>query len=118
MGRSPAVFVVNAYQPGGIAVMNIELGTAHEAYPGHHFQFVYAAQQRAAGGAPDFLSNGAYLEGWGIYAERLADEAGLYDQEITRLGYLIHRLDVYMALQCDIGIHALAAGAGSRRSTR
>jgi len=87
-------------------VMNIELGTAHEAYPGHHFQYVYAAKIRAAEGAPDFLSNEAYIEGWGIYAEQLADEAGLYDKPITRLGYLIHRLDVYMALQCDIGIHA------------
>jgi uncharacterized protein (DUF885 family) len=105
-GSAPAIFFVNAYQPGGIAKMNIPLGAAHEGYPGHHFQFLYAALARAADGGPDFLSNGAYLEGWGIYAERLADESGLYSDPVTRLGYLVHALDVWMALQADIGMHA------------
>ena len=105
-GSSPAIFFVNAYQPGGIARMNIGVGASHEGYPGHHFQYVYAAQARAANGAPQFLSSGTYLEGWGIYAEQLADEAGLFDTPLLRLGYLIHRLDVYIALQVDIGMHA------------
>jgi uncharacterized protein (DUF885 family) len=105
-GSTPAFFFVNAYQPGGIARMNIGVGASHEGYPGHHFQFVYAAQARAASGAPAFLSSGTYLEGWGIYAEQLADEAGLFDTPLMRLGYLIHRLDVYVALQVDIGMHA------------
>ncbi len=51
-GSSPAIFFVNAYQPGGIARMNIGVGASHEGYPGHHFQYVYAAQARAANGAP------------------------------------------------------------------
>jgi uncharacterized protein (DUF885 family) len=105
-GSTPAFFFVNAYQPGGIARMNIGVGATHEGYPGHHFQFVYAAQARAVNGAPAFLSSGTYLEGWGIYAEQLGDEAGLFDTPLLRLGYLIHRLDVYIALQVDIGMHA------------
>ncbi|MDQ2765917.1 MAG: DUF885 domain-containing protein [Gemmatimonadota bacterium] len=100
-----AVFLVNAHQPGGIARMNILLGVAHEAYPGHHFQARYAL---AHGTSPEATpDNEAYIEGWGIYSERLADEAGLYDGDrVARLGYLIHLYDVFMALQIDIGIHA------------
>ena len=100
-----AVLLVNAHQPGGIARMNILLGVAHEAYPGHHFQASYAL---AHGTSPEATpDNEAYVEGWGIYSERLADEAGLYDGDrIARLGYLTHLYDVFMALQIDIGIHA------------
>ena len=100
-----ATFLVNAHQPGGIARMNILLGIAHEAYPGHHFQTMYAL---AHGMSPDPTpDNEAFVEGWGIYAERLADEAGLYDGDsIARLGYFTHLYDVFMSLQIDIGIHA------------
>lgn len=100
-----SILLVNAHQPGGIARMNILLGVAHEAYPGHHFQAMYAlAHGTSSEATPD---NEAYIEGWGIYAERLADEAGLYDgDQIARLGYLTHLYDVFMALQIDIGIHA------------
>ena len=105
LGSGPAIFQVNAYQPGGIATMNVVLGVAHEGYPGHHFQFIYSAARHAPStGAP--LGNGAYVEGWGIYAERLASEAGLYDTPLSRLGYLVHQFDVFMALQVDIGMHA------------
>jgi uncharacterized protein (DUF885 family) len=104
-GADSAVFLVNAHQPGGIARMNILLGVAHEAYPGHHFQAQYAL---AHGTSPEVTAeNEAYVEGWGIYSERLADEGGLYDGDrIARLGYLTHLYDVFMALQIDIGIHA------------
>ncbi|MEO7966814.1 MAG: DUF885 family protein [Gemmatimonadaceae bacterium] len=95
---------VNAYQPGGIARMNVELGVAHEAYPGHHLQRIYALQFGEA--QPVNAETMAFVEGWGIYAERLADEAGLYDTPLARCGYLVHLLDVYMALQLDIGAHA------------
>ena len=104
-GADSAVFLVNAHQPGGIARMNILLGVAHKAYPGHHFQARYAL---AHGTSPEVTAdNEAYVEGWGIYSERLADEAGLYDGDrVARLGYLTHLYDVFMALQIDIGIHA------------
>ena len=100
-----AAFLVNAYQPGGIAKMNVMMGIAHEAYPGHHFQKLYADLHKANGSLAG-LSNTAYVEGWGIYAEQLADEVGLYDTPLSRLGYLTHLYDVFMALQIDIGIHA------------
>lgn len=106
-GMSPDSVVtlyVNAYQPGGIARMNIELGVAHEAYPGHHLQRIYRLQFGDA--QPVNTETMAFVEGWGIYAERLADEAGLYESPLARCGYLVHLLDVFMALQLDIGIHA------------
>ncbi|MFN8574328.1 MAG: DUF885 family protein [Gemmatimonadaceae bacterium] len=106
-GMSPdsvATLYVNAYQPGGIARMNVELGVAHEAYPGHHLQRIYNLQFGAA--QPVNAQTMAFVEGWGIYAERLADEAGLYETPLSRCGYLVHLLDVFMALQLDIGVHA------------
>ncbi|MEO7965685.1 MAG: DUF885 family protein [Gemmatimonadaceae bacterium] len=101
---STMTLYVNAYQPGGIARMNVELGVADEAYPGHHLQRIYALQFGEA--QPVTSETIAFVEGWGIYAERVADEAGLYDTPLARCGYLVHLLDVFMALQLDIGVHA------------
>jgi len=100
-----ATFYVNAHQPGGIARMNIALGVAHEAYPGHHLERLYRNASPSAA-APGAAGEMAFTEGWGIYAEQLGDEAGLYDDPVSRLGYLVHLFDVYMALQVDIGMHA------------
>ena len=96
--------LVNAFQPGGIAIMNVPFGVAHEAYPGHHWQHLYADAHHQA--PVRGQSTMAFVEGWGIYAEVVADEAHLYDTPLTRIGYLTHLLDVYVALQLDIGVHA------------
>jgi uncharacterized protein (DUF885 family) len=102
--RTAPLLLVNAYQPGGIAAMNVPFGVAHEAYPGHHWQALYAQ----ANGKSAFAGQRtmAFVEGWGIYAEQAGDEAGLYDTPLTRIGYLTHLLDVFVALQVDIGVHA------------
>jgi len=99
-----ATFLVNAYQPGGIAKMNVMMGIVHEAYPGHHFQKLYADANHTNGNA-NFVNIG-FVEGWGIYAEQLGDEVGLYTTPLDRIGYLTHLFDVFMALQIDIGMHA------------
>jgi uncharacterized protein (DUF885 family) len=113
-GDSGATLFVNVHQPGGIATMNVGLGVAHEAYPGHHLQARYAPPVD-----PRTLPRGAYtfIEGWGIYAERLADEAGFYDTPMQRCGYLVHLLDVFMALQLDIGVHARGLTASQASDT-
>ena len=51
------------------------------------------------------LSFGGFTEGWGIYAERLGDEMGLYVTPLDRVGYLVHLLDVAVAAYLDIGYH-------------
>lgn len=79
----------------------------HEAIPGHHLQLAIAGELN---GVPAFLKHGmqvAYAEGWGLYAERLADEMGLYSSDFDRLGMLT--LDAFRAnrLVVDTGLHAM-----------
>jgi uncharacterized protein (DUF885 family) len=78
----------------------------HEAIPGHHLQLAIAGE---LDGVPAFQQHAvqtAYAEGWGLYAERLADEMGLYASERDRLGMLA--LDAFRAarLVVDTGLHA------------
>ena len=90
----------------------------HEAIPGHHFQSLYQNQQKEAPAFQRALSFGyvgnrrlggsvAYGEGWGLYAEKLSDEMGLYEgDDIGKLGYLQSELFRAARLVVDTGIHA------------
>lgn len=78
----------------------------HEAIPGHHLQLAIAGELE---GVPAFQQHSlqtAYAEGWGLYAERLAGEMGLYGQRRDLLGMLA--LDAFRAarLVVDTGLHA------------
>ncbi len=82
----------------------------HEAIPGHHFQ---VAIQLESNELPRFRKfgvfgfNSAFGEGWGLYAERLADENGWYDGDLTgQLGYLQLQLFRARRLVADTGLHA------------
>jgi len=84
--------------------------TYHEANPGHHFQisidqeFTDRLPLRRFGG---YLAGSAFVEGWGLYSERLADEMGLYLDEYERLGMLEAQGWRAARLIVDTGIHAL-----------
>src|SRR3546814_19217843 len=78
---------------------------AHEGAPGHHFQI---ARQQELTGIPKFRKfggYGAYIEGWGLYSERLANEMGIYTTPYDRLGML--SLQVWRAIRLVLatGIH-------------
>jgi uncharacterized protein (DUF885 family) len=97
-----AQFMVNLSRTERMSVPN---AVAHEGYPGHHLQRI--AANRAASSHPVLgtLNVGGFMEGWGIYAEVLADDMGLYDSDLTRAGYLVHILDVALGAYLDIGYH-------------
>jgi uncharacterized protein (DUF885 family) len=84
--------------------------TYHEANPGHHFQvsieqeFSDRLPLRRFGG---ILAGSAFIEGWGLYSERLADEMGLYVDDYERLGMLEAQGWRACRLIVDTGIHAL-----------
>ena len=101
-GSRPAQFLVNLSRTERMPVAN---AVAHEAYPGHHLQHI--AERRGAVVHPVMrtLFVGGFIEGWGIYSERLADEMGLYENQLDRAGYLVHLLDVAVAAYLDIGYH-------------
>jgi uncharacterized protein (DUF885 family) len=79
----------------------------HESIPGHHLQIAIAQELE---GIPEFRKNSgvtAYVEGWGLYSERLADEMGLYSSDLDRMGML--SFDAWRAcrLVVDTGMHAM-----------
>ena len=83
--------------------------TFHEATPGHHFQI---AIEQELTGLPAFrrlgsrMAGAAYVEGWGLYAERLADEMGLYSPTPSGSGMLDAQSFRAARLVVDSGLHA------------
>ncbi|HTU37804.1 MAG TPA: DUF885 domain-containing protein [Acidimicrobiales bacterium] len=79
----------------------------HEAVPGHHFQLTIAMESPDLAPARRVLFDTACAEGWGLYSERLADEMGLYTDDLSRMGLFV--ADAWRAsrLVVDTGLHAL-----------
>ncbi|MBC7904990.1 MAG: DUF885 domain-containing protein [Gemmatimonadaceae bacterium] len=76
----------------------------HEAIPGHHFQV--ALQQEME--APEFMKSaffGAFSEGWGLYAETLGKEMGMYTDPYQYLGRLNADMERSVRLVVDVGLH-------------
>jgi uncharacterized protein (DUF885 family) len=88
--------------------------TFHEAVPGHHFQLATEIElttmsrfRALSSSIENPALNNGYVEGWALYAERLADEMGLYESDEERFGMLEAQLGRAMRLVVDTGIHAL-----------
>ena len=79
----------------------------HEAVPGHHFQLTIALEDTELVPARRVLFDTACAEGWGLYSERLADEMGLYTDDLSRMG--LFSADAWRAgrLVVDTGLHAM-----------
>jgi uncharacterized protein (DUF885 family) len=94
----------------GIYYTKLASTTYHEAAPGHHFQIALEMENpnlntfRRLGSR---MVGGAYVEGWGLYSERLADEMGLYRSEAERFGMLDAQAWRAARLVVDTGLHAL-----------
>ncbi|WP_034272796.1 DUF885 domain-containing protein [Haloechinothrix halophila] len=78
----------------------------HEAVPGHHFQITTALGLEKLPLLRRIAEINAYSEGWGLYAERLADEMGLYSDDLARLGLLSQESMRAARLVVDTGLHA------------
>ena len=108
-GSRRGVYYLNAYGLAHKPLHHLATTTYHEANPGHHLQI---ALEQELGDRPairrfaGYLTGTAFCEGWGLYAERLADEMGLFEDELERLGMLEMQGMRAARLVVDTGIHA------------
>jgi uncharacterized protein (DUF885 family) len=102
----PGIYFINTFAPTTRPRYEARVLAIHEAVPGHHTQVALAQE---LSDAPAFRRHGGttvFVEGWALYTERLADEMGLYETDLDRLGVL--SFDAWRAsrLVVDTGIHA------------
>lgn len=98
---APAAYVINTGRPAERRLMS-EVIAFHETVPGHHASFAVPA---AHGNAPMASFNSGFVEGWALYAERLADEMGLYSTSLDRLGLATKHLWAASRLVIEPGLH-------------
>jgi uncharacterized protein (DUF885 family) len=107
-GSRSGIYYVNTYEPQQKTRFETASIACHEAIPGHHLQLAIATELEDLPRFQRFSSgHTAYVEGWGLYAERLADEMGLYRTDLDRIGMLTGDSSRCCRLVCDTGIHAL-----------
>jgi uncharacterized protein (DUF885 family) len=103
-GKIPGRFWINLMTTDRHSKYSLADLTFHEAIPGHIWQGEYTHQMPTI---RQLLAFNAYSEGWGLYAEQLADELGAYEQDhVGRLGYLQSIAFRACRLVVDTGIHA------------
>jgi len=109
-GSRPATFYINTFEPRARPKHTLPALAFHEGVPGHHLQIALAQEatelpafRRMSAG---WLAN-AFVEGWALYTERLADELGLYPDELARFGMLGYQAWRACRLIVDTGLHHL-----------
>ncbi len=107
-GTRPGIYYINQQNMNAVQKHIMNSLAYHEGAPGHHFQL---AIQQELEGIPQFRKYAGYIpyvEGWALYSERLAWEAGLYeDLPIRNFGRLAEEMKRAVRLVVDTGMHAM-----------
>ena len=106
-GTRPAWFNMNTYRAQEQVRYRTEALVLHETVPGHHLQIGIARELQ---GLPEFrkvFTAAAFSEGWGLYAESLGPELGVYREPTTRFGQLASEQFRAVRLVVDTGLHAM-----------
>ena len=106
-GSRPGRYYINTSAPETRPRYEAEALAYHESIPGHHLQIAIAQELE---GIPEFRKHSgvtAFVEGWGLYTERLSDEMGLYSSDLDRIGVLSYDSWRACRLVVDTGMHAM-----------
>ena len=106
-GKRPGTYELGTYKPETISKVGMEATAFHESYPGHHLQMSVALFGKGVHPVLRYIYVSSTAEGWGLYAERLADEMGLYSSDVDRLGMLSGQAFRAARLVVDPGLHVL-----------
>ena len=98
-------YVVNTYDLKQRPLYNLPALTAHEGVPGHHHQIALGQELKNVSAFRQSLYPNAFGEGWGLYAEKLAAEMGLYKTPYEKFGQLTYEMWRACRLVVDTGMH-------------
>ena len=104
-GSRPGIFYFPVLDATKYNYWRMEDLFLHEAIPGHHYQVSLQIENAAIPGFQKIGSYGAYSEGWGLYAESLGEELGLYTDPYQKLGQLYGEIHRAIRLVVDVGMH-------------
>ncbi len=104
--NKPGEYYINTYKPETRLRFEMEVLAYHESIPGHHLQIAISQEQDALPVFRRHLGSTAFVEGWALYTERLADEMGLYSSDLDRMGMLSYDAWRASRLVVDTGVHA------------
>jgi uncharacterized protein (DUF885 family) len=106
-GSRPSTYYINLHDTANWPRFTLPSLTYHETIPGHVWQGAFITERHTLPLINTMLGFNAYVEGWALYAEQLADEVGLYaDDPLGQLGYLQGQQFRACRLVVDTGLHA------------
>jgi uncharacterized protein (DUF885 family) len=107
-GSRPAIYYVNLKDTGNWPRYSLNSLTMHEALPGHAWQGAYLSEKHdLIHPISSLIGFNAFIEGWALYAEQLADEVGMYQGDaLGKVGYLQALRFRAARLVVDTGLHA------------
>ena len=105
-GSRPGIYYVNLKDMSSKQKHEMETIAYHEGAPGHHFQIAIQQELEGVPTFQKFAFFGAYTEGWGLYAERLAKEKGRFTDPMQDFGRLQNEMLRACRLVVDTGGHS------------
>ena len=110
-GSRPGRWRINT-SPQRASLVDIEAVAFHEGYPGHHLELTLNQERSRAHPVTRILGNSGFSEGWGLYAEQLANEMQVYSGDLAQLGRLSASAWRAARLVVDPGLHLLGWSRG------
>ena len=106
-GSRDGTYFLNTYKPETKSIFEAESVAFHEAIPGHHLDRTIAVELQDVPDFQRYVASTAFVEGWGLYAEQLANEMGLYSNDVQQLGRLGNDTWRGCRLVLDTGMHGM-----------